>query len=239
MTQQYEKEREKYEKKERERIERNLAFASRGVEFIDIKQAYIDAEVTIEAGTIIYPGVVIEGQSRIGKDCLIGQNSRIVASIIEDGCQIQQSVILESQIGKETTVGPFAYVRPHCNIGQKCKIGDFVEMKNSRFGDGSKASHLTYVGDADIGQEVNLGCGVVFVNYDGKNKRRSMVEDGAFIGCNSNIVAPVTVEEKSYVAAGSTVTKDVPKDSLFVERGTGKTIQGWVSRRGLLDKKKK
>ncbi len=235
----YEKQRKEYEQREERRIQRNLALAAEGVEFIDIKQAYIGEEVTVGAGTLIYPGVVLEGKTCIGKDCILGQNSRIVDSTIGDCCQIQQSVIMESQVGEETTVGPFAYIRPHCRVGSRCKVGDFVEMKNSSFGDGSKASHLTYVGDADVGSGVNLGCGVVFVNYDGKNKNRSTVEDQAFIGCNCNVVAPVTVAEKSYVAAGSTVTKNVPKDSLFLERSKSKVVPGWVSRRGLLDKKKK
>ena len=135
-------------------------------------------------------------------------------------------------------MGPFAYLRPQSRIGSKCKIGDFVEVKNSTLGDGTKASHLTYIGDSDIGRDVNLGCGVVFVNYDGTNKYRSEVEDGAFIGCNSNLVSPVKVGKGAYIAAGSTVTKDVESDALYIARSRGRELPGWVSARGILKKKK-
>ncbi|MDD4285825.1 MAG: DapH/DapD/GlmU-related protein, partial [Eubacteriales bacterium] len=124
-------------------------------------------------------------------------------------------------------------------IGDNVKIGDFVEIKNSVIGDGTKVPHLTYVGDADLGQNINLGCGVVFVNYDGSTKHRSTVEDRAFIGCNTNLISPVTVGEKAYVAAGSTLTKDVPAGALAVARARQENVLGWVEKRGLLDKKKK
>lgn len=223
---------------ERKRMEHNLVYANQGVRFIDIRQAYIDEGVQIGAGTVIYPCVVLKGAVQIGRNCLIGQNSRIEDSVIEDDVEIQSSVILESIVGSGTKVGPFAYMRPHSKTGKNCKVGDFVEMKNSSLGDGSKSSHLTYIGDADVGSGVNLGCGVVFVNYDGSEKHRSTVEDGAFIGCNANLISPVTVEKRAYVAAGSTVTGDVPAGSLYVARARARTLEGWVARRGLLDKKK-
>ncbi len=210
-----------------------------GVKFIDINNTYIDENVQIGKGTVIYPSVIIEGDTKIGKNCIIGMCSEIVSSSIGDKSEVNHSVIKESSIGSNTKVGPFAYLRPNSNIGSNCKVGDFVEIKNSNFGDGSKASHLTYIGDADIGEEVNLGCGVVFVNYDGKNKDRSTVEDRAFIGCNSNLVAPVKVDEDTYIAAGSTVTADVPKGALYVARAKGKIIEGWVKKRGLIGGKKK
>ncbi|MEG0392145.1 MAG: DapH/DapD/GlmU-related protein [Anaerovoracaceae bacterium] len=227
-----------YEAMEQARIERNLVHAKNGVKFIDIKQAYIDEDVKIGQGTVIYPCVVIEGSVTIGENCLIGQNTRIVDSVIGNGTEIQSSVITQSSIGDETKVGPFAYLRPKSKVGSHCKVGDFVEVKNSSMGDGSKASHLTYIGDSDIGEDVNIGCGVVFVNYDGTNKHRSTIKDGAFIGCNTNLVSPITVEEKAYIGAGSTVTADVKAGSLFVARAKGKALEGWVARRGLLDKKK-
>lgn len=227
---------QEYEALERKRIERNLAYMEAGVNFIDLKMAYIDEGVKIGKGTTIYPCVVIEGDVTIGENCTIGQNTRIKDSVLGDGITVQSSVILESKVGDGTTVGPFAYMRPGSDVGRNCKVGDFVEIKNSKFGDGSKASHLTYIGDSDVGEGVNLGCGVVFVNYDGSKKYRSVVEDGAFIGCNTNLVSPVHVGKKAYVAAGSTITKDVPDGALYVARAKGKTLEGWVERKGILNK---
>lgn len=224
---------------EKERLEINKKHLENGVEFLDIKTAYIGPEVDIGKGTVIYPCVTLEGRVIIGVDCVIGQNTRIVDSTIGDCTDVQNSVIIESSVGSSTKIGPFAYLRPNSNIGNQCKVGDFVEVKNSSMDDGAKASHLTYIGDSDVGKDVNLGCGVVFVNYDGKNKHRSVVEEGAFIGCNTNLVSPVKVEEGAYVAAGSTVTKNVPKGSLYVTRTKERIIEGWVERRGLLKKKDK
>lgn len=224
---------------EEERLEINKKHLANGVEFVDIRTAYIGSDVKIGKGTVIFPCVTLEGKVIIGNDCIIGQNTRIVDSEIGNNTEIQSSVITESKVGDHTKVGPFAYLRPKSNIGNHCKVGDFVEVKNSTMGDGAKASHLTYIGDSDVGKDVNLGCGVVFVNYDGKNKHRSVVGDGAFIGCNTNLVSPVHVEEGAYVAAGSTVTKNVPKGSLYVSRAKERIIEGWVERRGLLKKKDK
>ena len=209
-----------------------------GVRFVDEMTAYIDDTVVIGEGTLIGPCVTLEGETVIGRDCYIGQNTIITNSKIDDNAEIKSSVIIDSSVGSETKVGPFAYMRPGSNVGSKCKIGDFVEVKNSNIGDGSKASHLTYIGDSDIGKDVNLGCGVVFVNYDGTKKYRSNVADGAFVGCNSNLVSPVNVGEGAYIAAGSTVTEDVEGDTLYIARSRGKKIPGWVSKRGILKKKK-
>lgn len=229
---------EEYKKTEEKRLAVNIAHLERGVRFIDINTAYIDEEAVIGSGTVIYPCVVIEGKTVIGKDCIIGQNTKIKDSEIGDGTDITSSVITESKVGARTHVGPFAYLRPGSTIGNDCKVGDFVEIKNSSFGDGTKASHLTYVGDSDVGSGVNIGCGVVFVNYDGTNKHRSNVGDGAFIGCNTNLVSPVNVGEKAYIAAGSTITKDVPAGALSVAREKQRNIEGWVEKRGLLNRKK-
>ena len=226
-----------YEEKEKKRIEINAGHLERGVNFIDIRTAYIDESVTIGKGTTIYPCVVIEGAAVIGENCVIGQNTRIVDSAVGDNTEIQSSVVLESKIGNSTKVGPFAYLRPHSDIGSHCKVGDFVEVKNSSMADGSKASHLTYIGDSDVGRDVNLGCGTVFVNYDGSKKYRSVVEDGVFIGCNSNIVSPVVIGEGSYIAAGSTVTEDVAAGALCIARARQRIIEGWVSKKGILEKK--
>lgn len=200
-----------------------------GVIFLDETSVYIDEDVIIGKGTKIYPNVVIEGNTKIGENVIVGMSTNIVNSTIDDEVEIQMSVIKESQIGKKTTVGPFAYLRPGSKIGENCKIGDFVEVKNSLVGNGSKASHLTYIGDADIGEGVNLGCGVVFVNYDGANKYRSKVEDGVFVGCNSNIVSPVCLGRDSYIAAGSTVTDSVEAKSLYIGRSRGVEKKNWTS----------
>ncbi len=207
-----------------------------GVLFEDIDSVYIDPEVEIGAGSYIGPCVKLEGKTKIGKDCMIHQNTRIIDSVIGDGVDIQSSTIQESEVGDQTTVGPYAYIRPGSKIGKKCKVGDFVEVKNSTIGDGTKSAHLTYIGDADLGENINLGCGVVFVNYDGTNKHRSTIGDGAFIGCNANIVSPVEIEDGAYIAAGSTVTSKVPKDALCVARAKQRNIEGWAERRGLYRK---
>lgn len=235
---QLQKLKDEYEKKTEQRIERNLHYAAAGVSFVDIQTAYIDESVKIGEGTLIGPSVTLEGNTVIGKNCLIRQNTRITDSVLADGVEIENSVISESQIGEGTKVGPFAYMRPGSRVGAGCKVGDFVEIKNSTFGDGSKAAHLTYIGDSDVGCNVNLGCGVVFVNYDGKAKYRSEVADGAFIGCNSNLVSPVRVGEGAYIAAGSTVTEDVEGDSLYIARARGIEKRGWVSAKGILKRKK-
>lgn len=207
-----------------------------GVDIFDIDNVYIDEDVRIGEGTVIGPCVRLEGSTVIGKDCKIEQNSRIANATIGDDVSIDNSVILDSSVGSNTSVGPFAYIRPGSTIGEACKVGDFVEVKNASMGNGSKSAHLTYIGDADIGENVNLGCGVVFVNYDGKNKHRSTVGDGCFIGCNVNLVSPVDVGDGAYIAAGSTVTKDIPKDALSVGRARQKNIENWATQRGLYRK---
>ena len=227
-----------YQTKVHERMKIVLNHMHGGVVFADINTAYIDADVRIGEGTFIGPCVTLEGKTLIGKNCIIRQNTRIADSVIADGVEIENSVITESEIGEGTKVGPFAYMRPGSRVGAGCKVGDFVEIKNSTFGDGSKAAHLTYIGDSDVGRNVNLGCGVVFVNYDGKAKYRSEVADGAFIGCNSNLVSPVKVGEGAYIAAGSTVTEDVEDDALYIARARGTKKQGWVSAKGILKRKK-
>lgn len=207
-----------------------------GVTLINPDHTYIEKTVSIGPDTIIYPGAILTGNTVIGEDCTIGQNSRIENSNIGNGVEVQNSTVINSNVGDFTTIGPYAYLRPNSNLGKHVKIGDFVEVKNSTIGDNSKASHLAYVGDADVGKNVNIGCGVVFVNYDGKNKHRSTVEDNAFVGSNSNLIAPVTVKEGGYIACGSTITKDVPKGSLAIARGRQENKEGWADRKGLLKK---
>lgn len=189
-----------------------------GVTIIDPDHTYIDDTVTIENDTVIYPAAILEKETSIGKNCTIGPNSRIINSVIKDSVTVESSKVIDSFIDEGTTVGPFAYLRPGTHLGKNVKIGDFVEVKKSIIGDNSKSSHLSYIGDAEVGKNVNIGCGVVFVNYDGKNKHKTTVGDGAFIGSNSNLVAPVNINDGGYVACGSTITKDVDTDDLAIAR---------------------
>lgn len=225
------------EQKEQTRYRINLTHMQAGVIFMDWKAAYIDPEVEIGEATVIYPGVILSGATKIGKGCVIGLGTRMSNAVVGNQVEIQSSVILDSTVGDRSKIGPFAYLRPGSVIGTDAKVGDFVEVKNSTLGNGSKASHLTYIGDSDVGEGVNLGCGVVFVNYDGVKKHRSTVSDGAFIGCNTNLVSPVTVGQGAYVAAGTTVTRDIPAGALCVGRVKERHIRDWVRRRGLPAKK--
>lgn len=212
--------------------------AQNGVNFVDCSNTYVEDTVTIGNGTTVYPGVILSGKTAIGSHCIIGHNTRIIDSTLGDNVEVQSSEIIESSVGNNTKIGPFAYLRPNNHIGDNVKIGDFVEIKNSTIGNGTKVPHLTYVGDADLGTGINLGCGVVFVNYDGTVKHRSTVENDAFIGCNTNLISPITVGEKAYVAAGTTLTKSVPSGALAVGRARQENLLGWVEKSGLLDKNK-
>lgn len=199
-----------------------------GVTIIDPKNTYIDSTVRVSRDTIILPGSIIQGDTEIGEDCIIGPNSRISNCKIGDGVVIENSVALDSKVDNDSKIGPFAYLRPGSKLGKNVKIGDFVEVKNSIIGDNSKASHLAYLGDADIGNNVNIGCGVVVVNYDGVKKHRTTIEDNSFVGCNVNLVSPVAIKEGAYVAAGSTITENVPKGSLAIARSKQVVKEGWT-----------
>ena len=202
-----------------------------GVHIVDPHTTYIDPRVTIGAGSTLLPGTILEGDTEIGSGCTIGPNSRVVDCAIGDGCTVNASQLFESKLDADVTVGPFAYVRPGCHICSGVKLGDFVEVKNSRIGKDSMISHLTYVGDSDVGSRVNFGCGTVTCNYDGVEKHRCTIGDRAFLGCNTNLVAPVTVGEGAYTAAGSTITGEVPAGALAVARSRQKNIEGWVLRK--------
>ncbi|QOR66709.1 bifunctional UDP-N-acetylglucosamine diphosphorylase/glucosamine-1-phosphate N-acetyltransferase GlmU [Cytobacillus suaedae] len=201
-----------------------------GVTIIDPNNTYISADATIDQDTVIYPGTVIKGTSSIGSDCEIGPNTEINNCHVGNRTVIRQSVAHDSSIGNDVAIGPFAHIRPNSKLGDEVKIGNFVEVKKSTFGKGSKASHLSYIGDAEVGSDVNLGCGSITVNYDGKNKFLTKIEDGAFIGCNSNLIAPVTVGKGAYVAAGSTVTNDVPGNALSIARARQINKEDYVDR---------
>lgn len=202
-----------------------------GVRVLDPSAVYIDPRVSIGRGTAVLPGSILRGGTVIGRDCVIGPNAMVRDCTVGDETEINASQANESVIGSRTHVGPFAYIRPGCTIGDDIKVGDFVEVKNSTIGDGTKISHLTYVGDSDVGKKVNFGCGTVTTNYDGFKKYRCTIGDGAFLGCNTNLVAPVTVGDGAYTAAGSTITEEVPPDALAVARSRQKNIEGWAARR--------
>lgn len=211
----------------------NLMHMENGVTLIDPKTTYIGIDVEIGKDTIIYPNNILEGNTKIGSNCLLYHNSRIADSTVGDEVEIQSSVILNSSIGDNTTVGPFAYIRPETIIGKHARIGDFVEIKKSTIGDGTKVSHLTYIGDAEVGSECNFGCGTVVVNYDGKNKYKTIIGDHSFIGCNTNLVSPVTIQDNTYIAAGSTITSEVKEGDLAIARAKQRNISGWVNKKGL------
>jgi len=204
-----------------------------GVLIMDAAHTYIGPEVIIGAGTVILPGSIILGATVIGPGCTIGPNSKLEDMFVDSNVKMEYCVAEKSSIGEGSTIGPFAYIRPGSKLGKNVKIGDFVEVKNSVMGDGSKASHLAYVGDADVGRNVNIGCGVITANYDGKNKHRTTIGDNAFVGSNSNLVAPVVVGESAYTAAGSTITKDVPPGDLGIGRAKQTNIAGWARKRQL------
>ncbi|EMF0308044.1 bifunctional UDP-N-acetylglucosamine diphosphorylase/glucosamine-1-phosphate N-acetyltransferase GlmU [Enterococcus hirae] len=189
-----------------------------GVSFVDPATTYIDAGVEIGSDTVIEAGVQLQGKTVIGSDCVIGAHSRIVDSVIEDHVVVEHSVIEKSLVKSHADVGPFAHLRPKAEIGEGVHIGNFVEVKNAEIGKNTRVGHLTYVGDATLGEEINVGCGVVFVNYDGKNKHRTTIGDHSFIGSNANIIAPVEIAKNTSVAAGSTITEDIPEYAMAIAR---------------------
>ena len=189
----------------------------------------IEKSVKIGKDTVIMPNTVLMGDVKIGTDCVIGPNSYIVDTQIGNNTKLNNTQSFSSKIGSGVTAGPFVHIRPNCNIADNVHIGNFVEVKNSTVDAGSKLPHLLYVGDSDVGKDVNFGCGCVTVNYDGRNKSRTTVKDGAFIGCNTNLVAPVTVGENAFTAAGSTITEDVPDNALAVARNRQVVKKDWVN----------
>lgn len=201
--------------------------SDRGVIIQDFNNTYIDCDAVISAGVVIEPYNFIKGKTVIKENAHIMSGNRIENCVISSEARIDSSRLYNSSIGAGTTVGPFAYIRPNTVVGKHCRIGDFVELKNCVIGDGSKVSHLSYVGDAELGNDCNVGCGVVFANYDGKNKFKSVVGNRVFIGSNANIVAPVEIEDRSFIAAGSTITSSVPSQALAVARARQRVIPNW------------
>ncbi len=202
-----------------------------GVTMIDPSSTYIEASVTLEPDVVLRPNTMLQGKTHIKEDSMIGPNVRISNSRIGRGVTVENSVVLDSMISDHVNIGPFAYVRPDTVIQEGGKVGTFVEVKKSVIGSHSKVPHLSYVGDGIIGENVNIGAGTIFVNYDSKEKHTAIVEDEAFIGCNANLVAPVVVRKGAYVAAGSTITKEVPAGALGIARARQENLLGWVARR--------
>ena len=202
-----------------------------GVTMRNPERVYIEDGVEIGNDTEICQNVTIKSGTKIGSDCVIGSGSMLDRAVIHDGVDVLSSVILESEVDEGTHVGPFAYIRPNCHVGKEVKVGDFVELKNSNIDDGTKISHLTYIGDSDVGKRVNFGCGTVTCNYDGKKKYRTTIGDDCFVGCNTNFVSPINVGDGVYIAAGSTITEDIPENSLSIARARQVNKEGWKDKR--------
>ena len=213
------------------RQKKNISLMESGVTIIDPATTFIDAEVEVGQDTIIYPNTFLEGKTKIGENCSIGPNSRFFEMTVGDNVQAQFCYCHESEICDNVILGPYVHIRPGSKIFPKVKIGNFVEVKNSNIGEGSKLPHLQYLGDCDMGSGCNIGCGTITVNYDGKKKFRTTIGDNVFVGCNSNLVAPVTLENNSYVGAGSTITENVPEKNLAIARARQKNITGWKDKR--------
>lgn len=202
-----------------------------GVEFLSTDGVILSPDYQIGADTKILPGTILRGRGKIGEDCVIGPNALIEDSDIGNGCIVNATQIYSSVLEDKVKIGPFSQVRPNCHISSGAKIGDFVEIKNSNIGQKTAIAHLTYVGDSDVGSRVNFGCGCVTVNYDGVKKYRTTIGDDAFIGCNTNLVAPVEVGNGAYTAAGTTVTKNVPAGALAVGRARQENRDGWAAKK--------
>ncbi len=212
------------------RRRKNIELMEQGVTLMDPDSTFVDADVTVGRDTVIYPFTWLEGKTTVGEGCEIGPNSRFTDTKIGSHVTAHFSYAHECEIADNVIMGPYVHLRPNTKLAPKVKIGNFVEVKNSTIGEGTKLPHLSYIGDCDMGSGVNMGCGTITVNYDGKDKFRTTVGDNAFVGCNSNLVAPVTVGEGSYIGAGSTITKDVPPADLAIARARQKNIEGWADK---------
>ncbi len=210
------------------RRRKNTSLMQSGVTITDPNNTYIDTDVTVAADTIIEPGCFLRGNTVIGGNCHIGPYCDIKNTKIGSGSCVQHSVMWDAAVGENCSVGPFAYLRPQAVLLDHVKVGDFVEIKKSEIGQGSKVPHLSYVGDATVGEKVNIGCGTITCNYDGYDKHQTVLEDDVFIGSNTNLVAPIKVGKGAFVAAGSTITDEVPADALAVARGKQVIKGGWA-----------
>lgn len=211
---------------------KNEELMAAGVTLVDPATSYIDPDVTIGEDTIVHPGVFLEGNTRIGSRCEIHSGVRLVNTTVDDEAVIYNfCVIIDSHVASGAQVGPFAHLRPLSHVGEQAKVGNFVELKKTHLGRGSKASHLTYLGDTTVGEKVNIGAGTITCNFDGTTKNPTVIEDGAFIGSDSQLIAPVRVGKGAYVAAGSSITEDVPAEALAIGRGKQVNKPGWTKSR--------
>lgn len=201
-----------------------------GVTLVNPESTYIDINVKIGQDTVIEPGVMLRGNTVIGDDCIVTSGSEIANSVIGERAHIRSSAIFESKVGDDVQIGPYAHLRPESDIHNNVKIGNYVETKKAVVGEGTKLPHFIYMGDAEIGKNVNIGCGSIAVNYDGKNKAKTIIGDDVFVGCNSNLVAPIKVGNRAFIAAGSTITKDVPEDALGIARAKQDNKIGYAKR---------
>ena len=213
-----------------------LSLMEEGVTIIDPKSTFVDSNVVVGNDTVLFPFTYIKGETTIGSDCVIGPNANITDCIIGDNNRIKECHIISSEIGNNCDVGPYCYIRPGSQIHNNVKIGDFVEIKNSKVGEGSKVPHLSYIGDSVIGKQVNVGCGSITCNYDGAKKYHTVIEDGAFIGSNSNLIAPVIIGKDAYIASGSTITEDVPAKALAIARCKQQNKDGWTLKKKQISK---
>jgi len=225
---------EEREQNMREQLKIIENLENKGVRFLSTDGVAISPDAEIAAGTVIMQGTIIKGNSKIGKNNILGPNTIIDNSIIGDDCVINSTQIESSTLENKVTTGPFCHIRPNCAIKNGAHLGNFVEVKNSVVGENTKAGHLTYIGDSDVGKEVNFGCGTITANYDGIKKARTSIGDRAFIGSNVTLIAPpdgIKVGDDAYIAAGSTITKDVPAGALAVSRARElKIVDGWVEK---------
>jgi bifunctional UDP-N-acetylglucosamine pyrophosphorylase/glucosamine-1-phosphate N-acetyltransferase len=208
------------------------ALMEAGVTLLDPASTYIEDTVTIGPDSVIYPNVVIEGATEIGAECVIGAGCQVNASRLAERVWLKPYCVLtDAVIEEEAQLGPFCHLRPHVHVGARARIGNFVEVKQSRIGRGAKAPHLSYIGDATVGDNANIGAGAITCNYDGYTKSQTHIGDRAFIGTNASLVAPLTIGEGAYIGSGSVITKDVPPGALAVERSTQVVKEGWVARK--------
>ena len=208
---------------------KRLALLKAGVEMWDPASVYVEEGVTVAPGTVLLPGTILRGKTTVGPNCTIGPNTMLTDCTVEEGCTINASQCEGSVLHAGCEIGPYTHIRPGCDVGEGSKLGAFVQIKNSVLGKGTKMAHLTYVGDSDVGEGCNFGCGTVTCNYDGFKKFRTTIGSHVFVGCNTNFVPPVTVGDGAYIAAATTVTKDVPADALAVGRVRQTVREGWAA----------